>query len=106
MREENFIEQAATIFRSASKYIRTYGWQVTGMSKDGLPRCSMGALASACKLQNWEPRMAELMYSELYESLHGLTLTEFNYKYKNGEKVAQLFEKVATKLDSNKVLVA
>jgi len=38
------------------------------------------------------------MYEELYETLNGLSLTEFNYKYNDGEKVARLFEDVAAKL--------
>lgn len=104
MSEENLFKQASEIFRDAAAYIRTYGWQVTGTSKDKSPRCSMGALASAHKAQEWDSNLAELMYAELYKSLQGLSLTEFNYQYKNGEKVAQLFDKVAAKLENNTVL--
>ncbi len=91
-------QQASNIFRKAAMYIRTYGWQVTGMSKYGLPRCSMGALASAHNDVIWNKELAEFMYEKLYEELDGLTLTEFNYKYRSGEKVAELFDKVAKNL--------
>ena len=91
--------QAAAIFKHAAAYIRAYGWQVTGMSRHGLPRCSMGALASAHRDKMWDKELAELMYSQLYEELDGLTLTEFNYRYNDGEKVAQLFDKVAYRFD-------
>lgn len=93
--------QAATLFEKAAIYIRTYGWQVTGMSTYGLPRCSMGALASAHDAKRWNKNLSKLMYTKLYKELDGLTLTDFNYKHKNGEKVAQLFEMVANKLKSS-----
>ena len=105
-------QQAVSIFRRAASYIRTYGWQVTGMSRHGLPRCSMGALASAHDEAIWDHGLAELMYEKLYDELDSLSLTEFNYKYKNGEKVAKLFERVARNLThnrsyaSNKVLIS
>jgi hypothetical protein len=92
-------EQAATIFIKAAQYIREYGWQVEGMSIDGQPRCSMGALASA-RPGRWDEDLAELMYSTLYDELNGISLTQFNHKYKSGEKVARLYERVATKLQS------
>jgi hypothetical protein len=88
---------AAHIFYQAAAYIRTYGWQVEGMSTDGAPRCSMGALASAYKEERWDPELAKMMYKVLYEELDGISLTEFNHKYKDGEKVAQLYERVAEK---------
>jgi hypothetical protein len=89
---------AANIFQDAAIYIRTYGWQVSGMSEHGKPRCSMGALASAYPVDHWDVELAELMYKTLYEELGGIGLTEFNYHHKDGEKVAQLFERVAAKL--------
>jgi hypothetical protein len=96
--------QAASIFREAALYIRIYGWQVTGMSEHGLPRCSMGALASAHKEARWNKGLATLMYKTLYEELNGLTLTEFNHKYNDGEKVAQLFDEAAASLAATKIL--
>lgn len=98
MNEKNVREKAADIFAKAAQYIRENGWQVEGMSRDGLPRCSMGALASACPVQRWDTKMAKLMYNNLYEELNGLNLTTFNHKHKDGEKVARLFESVAKKL--------
>jgi hypothetical protein len=92
--------QGATIFRSAASYIRTYGWQKDGMGRHGQARCSMGALASAYPERKWDKNLAVLMYRTLYKELNGLSLTQFNYKYEDGEKVAQLFERVATKLYS------
>lgn len=90
--------KAYLIFKKAASYIRNYGWQVSGMSEHGLPRCSMGALESAHDEKEWDQDLARLMYSRLYEELDGLTLTQFNFKYKNGEKVAQLFDRVANAL--------
>ena len=95
--------QSAIIFKDAASYIRKYGWQVSGMSRHGLPRCSMGALASAHRAKQWDPAVARLMYGSLYDELDGLTLTEFNHLHKNGEAVAQLFEAVAEKLSHNLV---
>ncbi len=89
---------AASIFEGAAAYIRTYGWQVTGMSWHGRPRCSMGALASAHQDRIWDEELAELMYRQLYDELDGASLTEFNYRHRDGEKVAQLFEKTAARL--------
>lgn len=91
--------QAAGIFNKAAKYIRSYGWQVRGMSEHGKPRCSMGALASAYPEKVWDSQLASLMYQELYEELGGIGLTEFNYLYNDGQKVAQLFERVAQNLN-------
>jgi hypothetical protein len=91
-------DQASQIFLSAAKYIRVYGWQVNGMGDHGKARCSMGALASANLEKKWDKSLAELMYAALYSELNGLSLTQFNYKYKDGEKVAQLFERTATSM--------
>jgi hypothetical protein len=90
--------QAADIFERAAVYIRRYGWQVTGMSRHGKSRCSMGALASAHPDEVWDESLAQLMYQELYDELNGIGLTEFNYAHNDGERVAQLFERVAVKL--------
>jgi hypothetical protein len=98
MTERELRNKAANIFLNAANYIRKHGWQVSGMSKDGLPRCSMGALASASTEQKWDSKLSDLMYKTLYDELNGLSLTQFNYKHKNGEKVAQLFERTATSL--------
>lgn len=89
---------AARIFMDAAAYIRTYGWQKTGMGIYGQPRCSMGALASAHREQKWDRNLSALMYRELKAELHGLSLTQFNYRYDDGEKVARLFESVAMRL--------
>lgn len=98
MSEREIKNQAEAIFRGAAEYIRKYGWQVSGMSEHGLPRCSMGALASAHPDEVWDKDLAKFMYNELYEELDGLRLTQFNYLNRNGEKVAELFERVADKL--------
>jgi|GEM_PF-4844094 len=90
--------KAASIFLKAADYIRQYGWQSSGMNEDGMPRCSMGALKSAGPKEKWDEDMAKLMYQHLYKELNGLSLTQFNYKYKSGEKVAQLFERTAHSL--------
>lgn len=87
--------QAANIFTKAAKYIRTYGWQETGMSMHGQPRCSMGALESAYPAKKWNGKMAKLMYEALYEELKGVSLTEFNHQSSNGLEVAKLFESTA-----------
>lgn len=96
---------AAAIFLKAAAYIRTYGWQKEGMGFYGAPRCSMGALASAYPKQRWDERLSRLMYRTLYDELGGISLTQFNYKYMDGEKVAELFEQVAIKLQSGKITV-
>ena len=88
-------EIAAEIFQRAASYIRTYGWQVSGMSEDGKPRCSMGALESASPTVKWDEQLSSLMYNTLYHELGGETLTEFNHRVQNGESVAKLFEHVA-----------
>jgi hypothetical protein len=90
--------EAAKTFWAAAEYIREYGWQVTGMSKHGNPRCSMGALASARGEDVWESNLASLMYAKLYDELGGISLTEFNYLHNDGEYVARLFELVSKKL--------
>lgn len=95
MVEETTRAKAATIFRRAAAYIRKYGWQVDGISEDGKPRCSMGALASAYPKETWEKDLSSLMYKSLKSELHGITLTEFNHKANNGTAVAKLFERTA-----------
>lgn len=104
MRSNRVEAQAANIFLKAAAYIRRYGWQKEGMGQHGQPRCSMGALASAYPQQRWDKYLASLMYQTLYEELDGLSLTQYNYKFKNGEKVAQLYERVAEKLGHDKDL--
>jgi hypothetical protein len=98
MSERELKNKAAHIFNDAAGYIRKYGWQVRGMGTYGKPRCSMGALASANREEQWDKSLADLMYKTLYKQLNGLSLTQFNYKYKNGEKVALLFEQTAATL--------
>jgi hypothetical protein len=87
--------KAAEIFLNAALYIRNYGWQETGMSSHGKPRCSMGALASAHQTEEWDPEIADLMYKTLYDQLDGINLTEFNARAQSGEDVATLFEQTA-----------
>lgn len=87
--------QAAAIFAKAAQYIRTYGWQETGMSSHGKPRCSMGALESAYPKKKWNDRLAKLMYDALYKELKGISLTEFNRATSSGLEVASLFENTA-----------
>lgn len=89
---------AAEIFIKAARYIRDYGWQIKGMGSHGKPRCSMGALASAYQKRIWDKKLSAVMYEELYKKLDGITLTQFNYKYKSGNKVAELYEQVAMSL--------
>jgi hypothetical protein len=89
---------AADIFSKAAEYIREYGWQEKGMNKHGQPRCSMGALASANPEKKWNKKMASLMYQTLQKELNGISLTQFNHKFKSGEKVAQLFERTASSI--------
>jgi translation elongation factor EF-Ts len=101
MNEEELGNKASQIFLKAAEYIRKYGWQVSGMSKNGKARCSMGALASANPEKKWDKSLAELMYGRLYKELSGLSLTQFNYKYQDGEKVAQLFEQTAVSLTAS-----
>jgi hypothetical protein len=93
--------RAARIFLRAAAYIRTHGWRKEGMGTDGAPRCSMGALASAYRKQKWDEHLSRIMYKTLYQELDGLSLTQFNYQHNNGEKVAELFERVAAKLQNN-----
>ncbi len=90
-------KKAAENFLEAAGYIRSYGWQVKGMGEYGQPRCSMGALNSVWPKENTEG-LAKTMYQALYKELNGLSLTEFNYKYKKGEKVSSLFEQTARSL--------
>jgi hypothetical protein len=98
MDEEELKHKAAQIFINAAQYIRKSGWQVSGMGENGKPRCSMGALASANPDRKWDKNLAELMYESLYMELNGLSLTQFNYKYNNREKVARLYERTAHSL--------
>jgi hypothetical protein len=98
MNQREVKKQAAQIFLDAAVYIRKYGWQVTGMGRHGQPRCSMGALASVWPEQTNDKNLSSLMYSTLYSELGGMTLTQFNYKFNDGKKVAHLYEQVATSL--------
>lgn len=98
MKNNQVRTQAAGIFVKAAAYIRQYGWQEEGMGEDGQPRCSMGALDSAQPRGEWDPSTAELMYRSLSDELNGLSLTQYNHKVKSGEKVAQLYERVAARL--------
>lgn len=90
--------KAVEVFLAAAAYIRRYGWQRTGMSTHGKPRCSMGALASASPQQIWDKELSSLMYDALYKNLGGITLTQFNKRAKDGNEVALLFEQVARSL--------
>jgi len=98
MSKAEFNLQAAALFQKAATYIRANGWQITGMSEHGKPRWSMGALASAHPVEIWDEDLSVLMYQMLYEELGGMGLTEFNYMHRDGEKVAQLFERVGRRL--------
>jgi hypothetical protein len=100
MDERELENKAAQIFLKAAEYIRKYGWQVSGMSENGKERCSMGALASANPEKKWDKNLSELMYKTLYKELNGLSLTQFNYKYRDGEKVSQLYERTATSISA------
>jgi len=91
-------KEATQIFLRAAEYIKTYGWQKSGMSIHGKPRCSMGALESANPAPIWNKDLASLMYETLYKELNGVSLTEFNKRAKDGLAVAQLFEQVARTL--------
>ena len=91
-------QRAAEIFLKAADYIRQYGWQKEGMGEYGRPRCSMGALDSALPRGQWDNKTARLTYKTLYKELDGLSLTQFNFKYQSGEKVAQLYERAARRL--------
>ena len=98
MSDPKLRSQASSIFLKAAEYIRKYGWQVSGMSEDGKPRCSMGALESVHPVAKWDRRLASLMYQTLYKQLNGISLTQFNYQFRSGEKVAELFENTARSL--------
>lgn len=100
MKDAGVRSQAAEIFLNAAAYIRTYGWQKTGMGVYGQPRCSMGALASAYHEHTWNKNISILMYDELREALNGTSLTQFNYRHNDGERVARLFESVADNLQN------
>ncbi len=98
MAETKAQTQAARIFLRAAEYIRNYGWQKEGMGEHGQPRCSVGALASSHKYQRWDKSLASSMYGSLCEELNGMSLTQYNTKFNNGEMVACLYERVAEKL--------
>jgi hypothetical protein len=98
MYKQELNAKAAYIFLRAAQYVKTYGWQVSGMGKYGKPRCSMGALASAYPKKVWESELSSLMYQQLYNQLNGIGLTEFNYKYQDPGKVVELFTKTAKTL--------
>lgn len=98
MTREGLKQEAAGILQRAAAYIRRYGWQEEGMGDYGAPRCSMGAIDSACPRGRWNDQVAELLYESLYCELDGLSLTQYNHKFQDGEKIAQLYERVATAL--------
>jgi hypothetical protein len=102
MRRDEIQLDARKIFRTAAEYIRKYGWQVKGMGTYVQPRCSMDALTSAYREQRWDKTLSKLMYETLYKELNGMTLTQYNYKFKSGGKVARLYEMVAEKLNYSK----
>jgi hypothetical protein len=99
MSEQGLRKQAARIFLRAADYIRQYGWQEEGMGEYGRPRCSVGALDSAKPRGEWDPKVSELAYKTLNQELKGLSLTQYNHKVHDGEKVARLFERTARKLN-------
>lgn len=98
MVEERTRVKAARIFRNAAAYIRKYGWRVEDMSEDGKPRSTMGALASAYPKKTWEKDLSSIMYDSLNSELHGISLTEYNHKVRNGRAIAKLFERTASTL--------
>jgi hypothetical protein len=98
VKNTDFKRQAAKILLKAAGYIRQYGWQEEGMGEQGGPRCSMGAIDSACPRGEWDSSVAALMYSSLNKELDGLSLTQFNHKFQSGEMVARLYERTARKL--------
>lgn len=98
MKDSEIRVTAAKIYLKAADYITQYGWQKSGMGVDGEPRCSVGALASAYPKQKWNRDLATTMYKALYKELNGMTLTQFNYKFNDGSKVANLYERVARSL--------
>lgn len=98
MVEDSTRVKAATIFRRAAAYIRQYGWQKEGLSEDGKPRSSMGALASAYPKDTWEKDLSSLMYDSLNSELHGISLTEYDHKVRNGLAIAKLFERTASSI--------
>lgn len=91
--------RAAKVFLKAASYIRNYGWQEEGMGEPGQPRCSMGALDSANPQIEWDHELAKIMYETLSDELKGMSLTQYNHKFQNGEKVARLYEQAARKLN-------
>lgn len=98
MKEGKTRAQAAGVLLKAAAYIRQYGWQEEGMGEQDGPRCSMGAIDSACPRGEWDDQVAKLMYSGLNKELDGLSLTGFNHKFQSGEKVARLYERTARSL--------
>jgi len=61
----------------------------------------MGALASAYPEKKWDSRLSSMMYESLARELKGVRLTDFNYRYNSGEKVAKLFDSVAQSLKTS-----
>ncbi len=98
MEEDRIEVQAAKLFLKAAAYIRKYGWQEEGMGEEGFPRCSMGALASACPDEEWGKDLSGLVYNALYEELNGLSLTQYNHKFQDGERVVQLYKRAAERV--------
>lgn len=93
-------KEAASIFVKAAQYIQTYGWQETGMSEHGKPRCSMGALTSAQPTPTLDDQLSTIMYEALYSELGGISLTEFNHQANSGLDVIELFTKTANRLNN------
>lgn len=92
-------KQGAEIFFNAASYIEEYGWQISGMSEYGRPRCSMGALASAHREAVWDKDLSELMYDELSRALNGVPLSVFNEHARDSHDVVLLFRKVGRTLE-------
>lgn len=70
------------------------------MGEPGRPRCSMGALDSAHPQIEWDKNLADIMYTTLYEELDGKSLTQYNHEAGRGEAVAQLYDRVARRLEN------
>lgn len=97
MNEREARYEAARMFKQAAKYIRLFGWQEKGMGVYGEPRCSMGALNSV-RAGKWDTVISNIMFKQLNFELKGTSLTQYNHKVQNGESVARLFEKVASRI--------
>lgn len=92
------MQLASQVFLEAANYIEEYGWQRSGMSEHGKPRCSMGVLSSVWPKTISNIELGKLMYDSLYKELGGMSLTEFNEQAISGEDVALLFLRVANGL--------